>query len=110
MVEGGESWELGLKRIQPYINSIVIKDFKWGKIKGKWKPISVPMGEGMVNFERYFRLLKKYKINVPISLYVEHDLGSAEKGRKSFTISKKEVLKRIKKDLVYLKETWNKVG
>ncbi|WP_288954505.1 TIM barrel protein, partial [uncultured Polaribacter sp.] len=92
VVEGGESWELGLKRIKPYINSIVIKDFKWGKVNGKWKPISVPMGEGMVNFKRYFTLLKKYKINVPVSLHVEHDLGGAEKGRKTFTISKKEVL------------------
>ena len=25
VVEGGESWELGLKRIRPYVNSIVIK-------------------------------------------------------------------------------------
>ena len=110
VVEGGESWELGLKRIKPYINSIVIKDFKWGKVNGKWKPISVPMGEGMVNFKRYFTLLKKYKINVPVSLHVEHDLGGAEKGRKTFTISKKEVLRRIKKDLEFVKETWKKVG
>lgn len=50
VIEGGESWELGLKRIRPYINSIVIKDVKWGVINGKWKPVSVPMGEGMVDF------------------------------------------------------------
>ena len=34
VVEGGKSWELGLERILPYINSIVIKDFKWGIEKG----------------------------------------------------------------------------
>jgi sugar phosphate isomerase/epimerase len=110
VVEGGESWELGLKRIKPYINSIVIKDVKWGKIKGKWKPISVPMGEGMVDFKRYFTLLKKYNINVPVSLHVEHDLGGAEKGRKTFTISKKEVFKRITKDLEYTKSVWENAG
>ena len=54
VIEGGESWELGLKRIKPYINSIVIKDVKWGIVKGKWKPVSVPLGEGMVDFNRYF--------------------------------------------------------
>ena len=106
VVEGGLSWELALKRIQPYINSIVLKDFKWGIVNGKWHPISVPMGEGMVDFKRYFSLLKKYKINVPVSLHVEYDLGGAEKGSKQITIQEKEVLRRIKKDLIYLKEAW----
>ncbi|QRM90287.1 sugar phosphate isomerase/epimerase [Lacinutrix sp. WUR7] len=106
VVEGGESWELGLRRIKPFINSIVIKDFKWGIINGLWQPINVPLGEGMVDFNRYFSLLKKYKINVPVSLHVEYDLGGAEKGHSKITIPEKEVFKRIKKDLVYLKETW----
>ena len=106
VVEGGESWELGLKRIKPFINTIVIKDFKWGIVKGKWKPINVPLGEGMVDFKRYFSLLKKYQINVPISLHIEHDLGGAEKGAKKITISKKEVFAKMKNDLTFLKETW----
>lgn len=106
VVEGGESWELGLESIKPYINSIVIKDFKWGKVNGKWKPVSVPMGEGMVDFKRYFSLLKKYQINVPVSLHVEYDLGGAEKGKTKITIPEKEVLRRIQKDLIFLKETW----
>ncbi|MDO6596641.1 TIM barrel protein [Oceanihabitans sp. 2_MG-2023] len=106
VVEGGESWELGLKRIHPFINSIVLKDFKWGKVDGKWKPINVPMGEGMIDFNRYFSLLKKYQIDVPVSLHAEYDLGGAEKGKTSLTIAKKEVLKRIEKDLVFINETW----
>ena len=106
VVEGGECWELGLRRIKPFINSIVIKDFKWGIEDGKWQPINVPVGEGMVDFNRYFSLLKKYKINVPVSLHVEYDLGGAEKGNNKITIAEKEVFIRIKKDLVYLKEAW----
>ena len=108
VIEGGESWELGLKRIKSYINSIVIKDVKWGIKSGKWQPINVPLGEGMVDFNRYFSLLKKYKINVPVSLHVEHDIGGAEKGRKKINIPQKEVFNRIKKDLIFLKETWQK--
>ncbi|ARV16800.1 sugar phosphate isomerase/epimerase family protein [Polaribacter sp. SA4-12] len=106
VIEGGESWELGLRRIKPYINSIVLKDVKWGVVDGKWQPVNVPLGEGMVDFNRYFSLLKKYKINVPVSLHVEYDLGGAEKGSNKITIPKKEVFKRIKKDLVFLKEAW----
>ena len=62
----------------------------------------------MVDFNRYFSLLKKYKINVPVSLHVEHDIGGAEKGRKKINIPQKEVFNRIKKDLIFLKETWQK--
>lgn len=107
VAENGGSWELGLKSIKPYINSIVLKDFKWGIVKGKWKPINVPMGKGIVDFNNYFSLLKKYKINVPVSLHVEHDLGGAEKGSNKITIKEKEVLSRIKKDLDFIKKTWN---
>ncbi|MBQ0788592.1 MAG: TIM barrel protein [Oceanihabitans sp.] len=106
VVEGGQSWELGLRRIKPFINSIVIKDFKWGIVNGTWQPINVPIGEGMVDFNRYFSLLKKYEINVPVSLHVEHDLGGAEEGHPKITIPNKEVFSRIKKDLTYLKEAW----
>lgn len=106
MVEGGRSWELGLRHIKPFIKSIVIKDFKWGKVDGKWKPINTPLGEGMVDFNRYFSLLKKYKINVPVSLHLEYDLGGAEHGASKITIDKKEVFGQMKKDLTFLRETW----
>ncbi|WP_299779720.1 TIM barrel protein [uncultured Formosa sp.] len=107
VIEGGESWELGLRRIRPYINTIVLKDVKWGVVNGKWEPVNVPMGEGMVDFKRYFSLLKQYKINVPVSLHVEYDLGGAERGLDKITIPKKEVLARIKKDLAFIRETWS---
>lgn len=106
VVEGGSSWELGLRQIKPYIKSIVIKDFKWGQVDGKWKPINTPLGEGMVDFKRYFSLLKKYEINVPVSLHLEYDLGGAEHGAAELTIDKKEVFKRMKKDLNFLQEAW----
>ena len=66
------------------------------------------MGEGMVDFKYYFKLLKKHNINVPVSIHVEHDLGGAEHGGKP-NIDKKEVLKRIKKDLDFVRRTWNEV-
>lgn len=109
VVEGGNSWELGLRLIRPFIKTIVIKDFKWGIVDGKWKPINTPLGEGMIDFDRYFSLLKKYKINVPISLHLEYDLGGAEHGANNITMDKKEVFGIMKKDLEYLKNTWNSI-
>tara|TARA_R110002074_G_scaffold7401_1_gene31816 strand:- start:50122 stop:51087 length:966 start_codon:yes stop_codon:yes gene_type:complete len=106
VVEGGTSWELGLQVIQPYIKSIVIKDFKWGEVNGEWKPINTPLGDGMIDFKRYFSLLKKYKINVPISLHLEYDLGGAEHGANEISIAKEDVYRQMKSDLDFLKETW----
>lgn len=104
-VEAGKSWEINFKLISPYINTLVVKDFIWGKVNGKWDRINVPMGEGIVDFKRYFSLLKKYKINVPISIHVEHDLGGAENGGQP-NIPHKEVFKRIKNDLDFLRNSW----
>lgn len=108
VVEGGNCWELGLRRIRPFIKSIVIKDFKWGQVDGKWRPVNVPLGEGMVDFDGYFKILKKYNINPPISLHLEYDLGGAEHGANKIDIPQKEVFARMKKDLEYLKLAWSK--
>jgi len=108
-VESGMNWETDLKLIQPYINSIVIKDFKWGVVDGKWRPVNVPLGEGMVDFNRYFTLLKKYGINVPVSLHLEYDLGGAEHGNSEISIPREEIFGRMKKDLSFIKHAWEAV-
>ena len=108
VVEGGKSWELDLRRIEPLIKSIVIKDFKWGYKNGKYEPINTPLGEGVVEFDKYFSLLKKYKINVPISLHLEYDLGGAEHGAKEITMDKKEVFAKMKHDLLFIREAWQR--
>jgi sugar phosphate isomerase/epimerase len=107
-VEGGKNWEYNFELIKPYINSLVIKDFKWGKVNNTWKPIFTPLGEGMVDFHKYFTLLKKNNIHVPISLHVEYDLGGAEHGSIP-TMKASEILKKIKRDLDFIRNTWQNV-
>ncbi len=108
-VEGAENWELGLRLIKDKINTMVIKDFKWGKVNGAWKRIFTPLGEGMVNFNRFFSLLKQFEINVPISIHYEYDLGGAEHGGKP-TISYNEVISKMKKDLTFLRQSWENIN
>lgn len=107
IAEGGHSWENGLKLLQSYIKGIVLKDFKWGKVKGKWKAINVPIGQGMVDFDAYFKLLKKYKLKPPVSLHLEYDLGGAEKGLSEITVDKKVVFDAMKSDLKALQKLWS---
>ena len=106
VAEGGHSWENGLRLLQSYIKGIVLKDFKWGNVNGKWKPVNVPIGEGMVDFNTYFKLLKKYKLNPPVSLHLEYDLGGAEKGLSGITVDKKIVFDAMKKDLKAIQKLW----
>lgn len=105
-VEGGYSWENGLKLLYPDIKVIVLKDFKWGIVNGKYEAINVPIGEGMVDFTKYFKLLKQYKIKPPVSLHLEYDLGGAEKGNQEITIDKKVVFDAMKRDLQKVQKLW----
>ena len=46
------------------------------------------------------------KINVPVSLHLEYDLGGAEKGHKTISVDKKVVFNAMKKDLETVRQVW----
>jgi len=104
MVEGGESWPLGMKLLAPWIQTTDIKDFIWQKNeKGDWQILNVPLGEGMVDFKTYFELYKSMKIEAPISIHYEYDLGGAEHGKKVTTMSYEKIEAFLKADITFLK-------
>jgi sugar phosphate isomerase/epimerase len=106
MAEGGYSWENGFELLKSKIKVIVLKDFKWEKVNGKWDAVNVPIGEGMVNFNAYFKLLKKHQMHPPVSLHLEYDLGGAEKGNRTISVDKKVVFDAMKKDLKAIQKLW----
>ena len=108
VVEGGLSWGTGLKLIKDKINNIVLKDFRWEKREGKWRVLNTPIGEGMVDFKRYFGLLKAYNIHLPVSLHCEYDLGGAEHGDRELKNGwdKARVIEAMKSDLTKIHEIW----
>ncbi len=109
-VEGGLSWPQSLRLLYPYINTMVVKDFRWEKVNGKWSTIHVPLGEGMVDFPTFFSLLKQYGVHVPISLHTEYPLGGAEKGATQIDINHKVVFEAMHKDLVRLRKWLKDAG
>ena len=106
MVEGGYSWKNGFELLRPRIKTIVLKDFKWGKVNGKWTAINVPIGQGMVDFLNYFKLLKKYNLSPPATMHLEYDLGGAEKGLSKISVDKKVVFDAMKRDLKTIRTLW----
>lgn len=105
-VEGGQSWPNGLRLVQPAIRSIALKDFVWSIKNGVTKVEDVPFGEGMVDFKTYFALLKKYGLQVPVSLHIEYPMGGAEHGATKLTIPKNELFAAMKRDLNRLMTLW----
>ncbi|MDH3651503.1 MAG: sugar phosphate isomerase/epimerase [Saprospiraceae bacterium] len=108
MVEGGTSWTRGLQLIKTRINSIVLKDYLWEKIGEKWKVKNVPLGTGMVDFDHYFKLLKKYAIDVPFVVHYEYDLQGAEHGDRNIPHNMHQsIFRAMKSDLQFVKDLWS---
>ncbi len=107
-VEGGLSWQTGLNLIKPHIKTIVLKDTTWENKNGKCKINNVPLGQGMVDFDTYFKFIKQNKIQVPVCLHMEYPLGGADVGADKITVDKKVVFDAMKRDLAKAKELWEK--
>ena len=106
MVDGGLNWTKGLELVKPRIHSFVIKDFKWSEKEGKWSPENVPFDEGMVDWAAYFKIMKSYHLDVPVSVHMEYSLGGAEHGRKEIAVDPRVVYDAMKRDLDLARRKW----
>ena len=102
-VEGAYSWETDLKLLSPHIYSLAVKDFYWSKKNDKWAPQISPLGEGMVDFRKFFKLVRQYNIECPITLHFEYPTGGAETGARTTTMPRQEIAALMKKDVITLK-------
>lgn len=103
MVEGLHAWENGFELIAPFINTLTVKDFHYTNVKTGDPLQNVPLGEGIVKWDVFFKKLKEKNIKLPISLHCEYPLGGAENGNRTLTIAEAEVLNALRRDLDVLK-------
>jgi sugar phosphate isomerase/epimerase len=109
-VEGGNSWELGFKLISSHIKTTVIKDFKWTQHEGAWRAESCPLGEGMVDFKKYFALAKALNITGPISMHFEYPIFEKSEENSSISVKTKKVIATMRKDLQALRNMMEGAG
>jgi L-ribulose-5-phosphate 3-epimerase len=76
VIEGFSSWSDGLRLMSPYIKTRCIKDFKWIDQNGKMVPEAVPLGEGQIDFDAYFKLLKELNLKSETTLHIEYPVLS----------------------------------
>ena len=109
-LEGGSWWPNGLKLLSLYIKTTVVKDFKWIQNGNQRKVQNCPIGEGVVDFNSYFALIKKYNIIGPISLHFPYPfVDDIDKSSKRMRLEKtKTVMKQ--KGVVKLKAMIEQAG
>jgi L-ribulose-5-phosphate 3-epimerase len=107
-VEGANTWILGLRLIAEHIHTLAVKDFTWKTVNGKPQAVTVPLGEGIVDWALFFRTVKELDIAGPVTLHVEYPL--LEKGEETLSlIEQKEIIvKKLKKDMDFLNGYMNK--
>ena len=105
-VEGGlGNWVRSTQLLLPMTRGIAIKDFKWERsARGEWRPQWCPLGEGMVNFKKFFAMVKESNFAGPVQVHFEYPLGGADKGATTLTVDKSQVLAAMKNDLAKLRE------
>jgi sugar phosphate isomerase/epimerase len=103
VVEGANSWVNGLNLVAPWVKCTDIKDFTWSQSGKKWAPETVALGEGAVNFDEYFKTVKKRGITGPVSLHLEYPPFEKYTGDANPEVRKKLCLDALKKDVATLK-------
>ena len=74
VAEGGVGgWLTGLRLVRSRLKMVTVRDFTWSKDSaGVWKTVPCPLGDGMVDFQKFFAALARAKFVGPISLQVDY--------------------------------------
>jgi L-ribulose-5-phosphate 3-epimerase len=104
-VEGGYGGWISTARVTaPMMRGVAIKDFRWGlSAKGHWQPQWCQAGQGMVDFAKFFTMLKATRFSGPLQLHYElPELGGANEGRTSMSISRETFISVLRRDFDYI--------
>lgn len=106
--ESLSSWIIAMNLLNKKIGSLAIKDFTWDISGGKAKVTSVPLGEGLVDFDLFFRMIKDMNIIAPITLHVEYPL--LDKGDETLSLLQKQkiIVTKLKKEVDFIHSFLNK--
>lgn len=76
-VEGGlGGWINNFRVTSDHLRGIAVKDFLWGKdAKGSWQPQWKPLGQGMVRFPEFFRMVAASGFDGPLQIHFEYEMG-----------------------------------
>ncbi len=97
-LEGGLSWPIDARLLQPRYTAVFVKDFVWQKRDGRWQADWVPLGQGMVD-PQFFTWLQTTDFAGPIVQHHEYDHGQGA-----------PMIAKMRKDLAVLREWLGRAG
>lgn len=102
VTEGNASWIVSMNLLKNNIGSLAIKDFTWGISGRKAKVVSVPLGEGIVDFDLFFKTIKELNIVVPITLHAEYPLLGSDEEKIPLLKKQQLIVSKLKKDVDFI--------
>ena len=97
VAEAGQSWPITLRLLAPWIRCTDIKDFRWEQGPGKAAIDNVPLGQGIVPYAAYLRLVRELQLAGPMSLHLEYPpferapLSEADKRQQFPALMRKDI-------------------
>jgi L-ribulose-5-phosphate 3-epimerase len=101
-VEGANTWILGMRLISEHIRTLAVKDFTWQTVSGKPQAITVPLGEGIVDWDLFFSTVRELNITGPVTLHVEYPLLEQGEDKLPLLRQKEIIVRKLKKDMDFL--------
>jgi L-ribulose-5-phosphate 3-epimerase len=106
-IEGGYGgWMHSARLLLPSTRGVAVKDFRWRRNPdGQWAPGWCPLGEGMVDFKRFFAMLRTSGFQGPLQIHMEYpELGGAATGKSEAGLAKEAMLQFMKTDIERLRQ------
>ncbi len=100
--EGSTSWIIAMRLLAKNIGSLAIKDFTWEIANGKARVVNVPLGEGIIDFDLYFKTLKELNIIAPFTLHIEYPMLDSSEENLTLLQKQKIFSSKIKKDFDFI--------
>ena len=71
--EGGlGGWETALRLAVPRLRAVSLQDFYWARTGDDWKMQKCPLGQGMVDWDKFFSILSAAHFTGPMSVQIEY--------------------------------------
>ena len=101
--EGYRSWQVSMEMMALKIGSLAIKDFTWEINNGQAKIKKVPLGQGIVDLDGFFKNIKNINIKAPITLHIEYPLLEKHEENLSLIEKQKIMVVKINNDVQFIK-------
>ncbi len=67
-----QTWEPALRYALPRLKAVAVQDGTWQKVDDRWMLKPCPLGDGMVDWQVFFRILAQARFTGPVSIHFEY--------------------------------------